>query len=301
MANRAFKIIGIVLLSVFGLIVIAIGAIYLVSGNHLKRVYAITPPPLAISADSATIARGRHLATVRLGCTECHGPDLAGKIAVDAMPFGKFVATNLTAGTGGVGKTYSDVDFIRAIRSGVRPDGKPLVFMPSNAYAPLSGEDIAAVVAYVRSVPAVDKELPPSVVGPVARMLIATGAAPLVPAEVVDHSAPYPAAIPPGATAEYGGYLVATGACQECHGADLTGGKIAGGPDAPPARNITPAGIGNWSEADFLRAFREGKRPDGTPIHPFMPWQSMGKMTDEELLAIYQYLKTVPAKETAAG
>ena len=63
-----------------------------------------------------------------------------------------------------------------------------------------------------------------------------------------------------------------------------------------PASNITPAGIGSWTEADFLRALREGVRPGGTPIDPAMPVRYTKEMTDVELRAVWAYLQTVPAK-----
>ena len=298
MAHKALRIIGIVVLALVGLVVIAVGLIYLLSSRQLSHTYAVTPPPLVIGTDSATLARGRHLVEARLLCTNCHGPDLAGTVVVDAMPlFGRFVASNLTRGTGGVGDKYSDQDWIRAIRDGIRPNGKPMVFMPTAVFTGLAGEDLAAVVAYVKSVSPVNKALPRTALGPIARMLVAAGQAHIA-AETIDHRAPYPGRPPEGRTVEYGRYLVATSGCYECHGTDLTGGEKVGPPDAPPSQNITPAGIGSWSDADFIRALREGKRPDGTGIHPFMPWQTYGKMTDDELEAIFQFLGTIPAKTT---
>jgi hypothetical protein len=86
--------------------------------------------------------------------------------------------------------------------------------------------------------------------------------------------------------------------CRGCHGLKLSGGRVAGPPGIPPASNLTPTGLGNWSEADFEKALRTGKKPDGTIINDFMPWQLAGKMTDEELHAIWVYLKSVPAQET---
>jgi cytochrome c553 len=298
----ASRIIRRVLTGLFVLVLIvvaAIGVIYLLSSRRLNHVYAVTPVSLTIPDDSTTLERGRHLATARLGCTDCHGSDLGGSIVVDGMPFGRFVGSNLT--TGGVGRSYTDADWVRAIRDGVRPDGRALTFMPSQVFALLSAEDLAATIAYVKSAPPVTRSLPGTAVGPIGRMLIVFNKAALIPAEVIDHSAAPPAAPWPGATPEYGQYLVSTSGCAECHGKGLSGGKINGGPDDPPAQNITPTGIGSWSEADFIRALREGTRPDGTRINTFMPWQSMGKMSDEELLSIYRYLRTVPPKPYGQG
>lgn len=299
MANKLVRRLGIVLGVVFIPILIGASIVYLESGRQISRTYSVTPASLVIASDSASLARGRHLVTVRLGCTNCHTVDLGGQVVIDAMPFGRFVAANITPA--GVVQAYTDADWVRAIRNGVRPNGKPLLFMPSHIFANLGAEDLAAVIAYVKTVPPVTRDHPPSAVGPIGRMLLVTGKAPLIPAKLIDQRAPLPMAPPAGVTTEYGHYLATTGGCTECHGRGLSGGKFAGGPDDPPAQNLTPAGIGQWSQADFIRAMREGQRPDGTAIKPFMPWQTMGKMTDDELRAIYLYLKSVPPKAYGQG
>ena len=299
MAGRLVRRIGIILVALVLLIVLTGAAIYAFSGRRLGKNWTVTPAPLAITADSASLARGRHLVTVRLLCADCHTSDLGGQVVIDGMPFGRFVASNLTPG--GVGTTYTDADWIRAIRHGIRPDGKSLLFMPSEVFTNLGAEDLAAVIAYLKSVPAVTRSLPATELGPVGRMLVATKKAPLVIAELIDHDAPIPAMPAESETAEYGRYLASTGGCMACHGKNLSGGKFAGGPEDPPASNLTPTGIGEWSEADFFRAFREGKRPNGTGINPFMPWATLGKMTDSELRAIYLYLKTVPPRPYGEG
>jgi hypothetical protein len=74
---------------------------------------------------------------------------------------------------------------------------------------------------------------------------------------------------------------------------------VAGPPGTPQAANLTPAGpIGAWSEEDFVRAMREGRRPDGSSLDVFMPWPLLGRMTDEELRALWLYLTGVPPRET---
>jgi hypothetical protein len=79
----------------------------------------------------------------------------------------------------------------------------------------------------------------------------------------------------------------------------LSGGKLAGDPDMPIVANLTPheTGLKTWSESDFIRAMREGKRSNGTEISKMMPWQAYGRMTDTELKAMWAYLQTVPALE----
>jgi mono/diheme cytochrome c family protein len=119
-------------------------------------------------------------------------------------------------------------------------------------------------------------------------------------AKLIDHLARRGA--PPAAdtTADYGRYLADIGGCTGCHGPTLSGGPIPGlPPESKPARNITPEGIGSWTEPDFFKALREGIRPDGTPIDSTqMPIRLTREMTDLETRAIFMYLKTVPPKAT---
>ena len=170
--------------------------------------------------------------------------------------------------------------------------------MPSQEYTTLSDEDIAAVIAYLTSLPAVDRVQPRSTVGPLGRALFLLGKVALLPAELVPHGVTSRTAPPAGPTAEYGGYLATS--CTGCHGDGFSGGPVPGMPPSfPAARNITPdaaTGIGTWSEADFMRALREGRRPDGSAIREEMPWRATAAMTDDEIRALYAFLRTVPAK-----
>ena len=86
--------------------------------------------------------------------------------------------------------------------------------------------------------------------------------------------------------------------CDGCHGVGLSGGYVEGPPGAPPAANLTPhaSGLEKWTEADFERALRHGVRPNGTPINIFMPWPNFSGMTDDEVKALWLYLRSVPAK-----
>ncbi len=294
MASKIVRRLGIIVGVLVLLIALTGASMYVMSGRALSRKYPVAAESLTIPTDFNTIERGKHLVTGRLVCVDCHANDLGGRVVIDGMPFARIVASNLTGG--GVGARYTDADWVRALRHGVRPDSTSLIFMPSDVFTHLSAADLTAVIAYIKSVPPVTRQLPSTELGPVGRMLVATNKAPLVMARLIDHEAPIPAMPQEGETTEYGGYLVASGGCYVCHGAALSGGKFAGSPDDPPGTNITPTGIGSWTRDDFLRAFRTGKRPNGTAINPFMPWPTMGKMTDTELGAIYSFLKTVPAK-----
>src|ERR1019366_4205023 len=173
----------------------------------------IAAESIAIPSDSASIARGRHLARAITKCVDCHGDDLSGQVMVENGAMGRWVPMNLTRGRGGVGATLSDADIVRVVRHGVGPDGSKLMMVPAFEYAHLSAEDLGAIIAFVRSVPPVDKELPPSKLGPVARALIAADKMPLYDADRVDHALALPSAPPAGPTAEYGHYLARVGGC----------------------------------------------------------------------------------------
>jgi cytochrome c553 len=90
---------------------------------------------------------------------------------------------------------------------------------------------------------------------------------------------------------EYGTYLAGIAGCTSCHRPDLKGGP-SGAPGAPPAADISAAGLSDWTRADFFRAIREGRRPDGTELSEFMPWRFMADMTDDELDAIWLFLRS---------
>ena len=278
---------------------IAAGVVFGLTQLRLTRSYAIAPELVAITSDAADIARGKHVATIS-GCVDCHGPDLAGRVFFDNAMVGRFVASNLTAGHGGVGARFNDADWIRAIRHGVRPDARPLLVMPSKEYFALSDADLGALIAYLKTLPPVDRELPRSAVSPFGRVLmIALKDMPILAAERIDHSAARAAAPVPGITREYGAYLAVR--CTGCHGDTLSGGRIPGTPpDWPPALNLTPyegAAVAVWSEAQFIHAMRTGMIPAGRQLdRKYMPWPVVGQMTDEELKALWMYLRSAPAR-----
>ena len=282
------------LLGLVSLIVLLVAVVYGVSEARLRKTYDVAgTTAMNVTSDPAQLARGRHLVTAVAKCVECHDADLGGKVMIDEAPMGTIVASNLTRGKGGVAGNYTDAQLERAIRHGIRPNGRALVIMPSDEYQNLSDADVSAIIAYIRSVAPVEREHPSRSVGPVARALVTVGV-PFLPAARMDHTATRPAMPPEGPTREYGQYLVSVGGCRGCHGPDLSGAP-GHGPDAKTAPNITPAGsIGRWSEADFVRAIRTGARPDGTQIDPAMPWKAMSGHTEDELHAIWLYMQTVP-------
>lgn len=275
---------------------VAVGGIYGLawwrSEEALARTYRVADPPLVFAGDEAELARGAHLYNV-LTCVECHGEGGAGKLWFDAGPVGRAVAPNLTPAA--IEGRYDADGLAAAIRHGVRPDGTPLRFMPARDYHRLSDADTAALVRYLQSLPPRPAPTETTVVGPLARVLHLFGKIELTPAELLDHSPRRRVAPREAPTAEYGDYLAQV--CTGCHGADFAGQRVPGTPpELPPAANLTPhaEGLAGWSEADFVRAIRQGTRPDGSDIHPFMPWRTYGRMTDVELKAIWAHLSQLP-------
>jgi mono/diheme cytochrome c family protein len=295
---RWIRRIGVAAGGLAGLLALATAGVYGASEYRFRKTYSIEPAPLAVAADDATIARGRHIATAVTKCVDCHGDDLGGRTMIDDPAMGRLVAANITRGAGGVGAALTERDLVRAIRHGVGRDGHPLKIMPSEEYSRLSDEDLAAIVAYVQSLPPVDRPLPPSQIRVLPRALLVTGQMSFLAAEHIDHAAPPPKAVHESDGLAYGKYLVTVGGCVGCHGPNLSGGKIPGTPpDWKPAANITPRGIGTWTERDFITALRTGRRPAGTQIDTLMPWRQTAKLTDGELKAMWAFLKTVPARD----
>jgi mono/diheme cytochrome c family protein len=296
--RRVLKWVAILVGVVVVLLIVAVGAIYVLSNSHMSKHFTVEVQAPPVPAGPAAVKEGERVYVTR-ACADCHGADLAGKVVVDDPIVGRFAGANLTKGKGGLGNELTDVDIVRAVRHGVKPDGSAMIFMPSTDFHAMSDPDMGALTAYIRSVPPVDKPSLPQKPGPLARLLFLQGKmAYLVSAEYIDHTAK-PSTITPGVTAEYGRYMA--DGCTGCHGFGFSGGPIPGAPpEWLPAANITPhpvTGLGKWSEADFSKAVREGVRPDGVKVRFPMPWQNFSHLNDTEVKALWMFLKTVPMKE----
>lgn len=297
--KRVLKWVGIALAGLVGLLVLASVVLYIVGSNRLNKTYEIHLETIAIPTGEAAIARGQHLVEALTFCRGCHGDELEGKAFIDEPMMASVYAPNLTSGQGGVGATYTDADYVGAIRHGVNQEGRGLMIMHSDAFHNLSEEDLGAVIAYVKSVPPVDKAIPDRRLLPLGRIFVALGffdseAIPLISAEVIDHGAPFAARPEVGATAEYGQYLISITLCAMCHGSELRGG--------PPLEEGMPAGPGivaygapgGWSEEQFVTTIRTGVTPSGKELDPeFMPWDIYANLTDDELAAMWQYIASI--------
>lgn len=286
----------------FAVVIIAINVLFFQGQMALSGSFDVDPVAVNIPSDGESIERGKHLADAVAGCTSCHGANLEGDLFFDEPGIAIVHTPNLTSGSGGVGREYTDVDWVRAIRHGVRPDGEGLIIMPSKDFFNLSDADLGAIIAFVKSVPPTDHESPPPYLEPLGRLLIGAGQfGEVMTAREIDHTGGFPTAPERGVTAEYGKYLVDVAGCDGCHGPDLAGGSSGNAPPgSPPPLNLTPGGeMGGWTDAHFVSTMRTGINPGGYELDSeFMPWEVFGKMTDDELGAVFRYLQSLPARET---
>ena len=293
------KWIGIVVGGLVALIIVVVGGMILSTTYRLNRTYGVQVEPITIPTDAASLAIGEHWAEMH--CKQCHGEDLSGGPFFEDPDLGYVDTPNLTSGKGGIGATMSDANWVRAIRHGIKHDGTSVFIMPSDGFYYLSDADLGGIIAYVKSVPPVDRETRPRSLAPFAKVLYALGAfGDLLYAETIPHDAPRPNAPPVSVTVEYGEYLVNAHGCWACHGEQLNGHQPSE-PGAPFAPNLTPGGeLIGWQEEDFFTALRSGVTPSGHQLTDSMPWKGLGKMTDDELKAVWLYLQSQPKLETAS-
>ena len=276
-------------------LLIAVAA-HLLSARKLQRTVTVDVAAIAVPTDPARIAHGRYLYSTR-GCAECHGASGTGKTVIDSD--GMLVVTpNITRGANSATAAYGVVDWVRTIRHGVKPNGQPVIVMPSEDYARLTDEDTGALVAYLQQLPPLPGERRRVELPLPVKLLYAAGGIKDA-AEKIDHTLPPPRAQPAAVTAVHGAYVAQ--ACIGCHGAQLSGGPIPGAPPAwPHAANLTPgpgsAMVRYPSAESFLAMLRSGKRPDGSAISPVMPFTSFGQMNDVDARALHTYLQTLPPR-----
>lgn len=299
--KKVFKWVGIVLGSLIGLILVLSAVLYFMGNSRLNKKYEVPPSNITIPTDSASIEFGKHRAETL--CQGCHGADLSGIDRwFNAPPLGNIDSANLTSGQGGIGGEFTTEDYVRAIRHGIDREGQP-IFMPAVAStAHLSDEDLAAIIAYLKTVPPVDHTVGERHFTPLAKILLAAGMLGKLPAESVSHDV-HVTAPATGATAEYGEYLVNTNDCRVCHGQNLNGGPFPDPTIKKISPNLTPGGeLSAWSEEKFINTIRTGKTPGGHELDPaLMPWKDYRNLYDDELKAIWLYLQSLPKLSQYTG
>ncbi|WP_229311391.1 c-type cytochrome [Larkinella rosea] len=265
----------------------------------------------------AQIERGRYLATHVAVCLDCHskrnysrlaGPIIPGTLGGGGEEFGEnyglpgtYYAKNITPFAL---KSWSDTEFLLAMTAGVSKDGKPLFpLMPYSNYGKMDENDARSILAYLRTLEPIENTVPES--KPATPIKLAM--------KMMPHKARFQAIPSEKNSVEYGRYLVTMAGCADCHTRRGMGGlskkaAFAGGTEIKlnggllKTANITPdreTGIGAWTKADFIRRFKTYdpatfKAPEvGSGFNTVMPWSMYAGMSEQDLGAIYDYLKTV--------
>lgn len=301
---------------VFAALCIAVvAAMYTTACNNGKK-----EPQANTKEDSVKnmIARGEYLANHVTVCIDCHSIRDTGRFSMPVVPGTEgggaafpFTKSEFVPGavmppniTPAALKDWSDEDIIKAITMGINKKGDTIFpIMPYHSYSKMAKSDILAIVAYIRTLKPIEHatmprqlEVPMSMFGP------------LPDGNLENNKIPDPAD-----KVAYGGYLTTAAACADCHtpigpqGPDFSkafsGGTVFDNPVFKVAvSNITPdsaTGIGAWTEEMFVAKFRNNASDEMLKTRPgrnnsFMPWYMYGKMKDEDLKAIYAFLRTVP-------
>jgi len=159
MLQKILKWLGIFLGSVAVLLTIFYAVVYFQTESRINKVYDVSLQTLTIPDDPTSYILGKHIADIR-GCHGCHGANLAkGEVFFDKKtPTGVLAASNITSGKGGI--SYTDQDWIRALRHGLGKDNKPLWFMPSHEIYHISNQEMGALIGYLKKQPSVDHTAP---------------------------------------------------------------------------------------------------------------------------------------------
>lgn len=280
--KRLLRWIGVGLGIAAGLAIVAYAVVFAVSERVLTHTYAVPAVAISIPSDPASIIEGRRLATIR-GCIGgCHGKQAEGTVMFDQPMIGRVVAPNLTAAV----RKFSDAELNAIIRNGVRPGGRSLVVMPAEAYVLLTDDDLGRIIAFLRSLPAVEGPGPSVSLGPLGRIGIASRQIKPV-AELIAETVP-----PPEATSEEaarGRYLART-VCAGCHGTSL------GGDSNPDFTSPSLRLVAAYSPEAFTKLLREGVALGGRDLRTMSPWarRLLSQLTDSEIAALYSYLRAMP-------
>lgn len=260
---------------------VAYAVVYVMSERILGRHYDAPAGALTVPSDAASIAEGRRLATLR-GCLGCHGKDAEGIVLFDDPLIARIVAPNLTRAV----RKYSDAELVTIIRHGLRPDGRSVVVMPSEEFVTLTDEDLGRIIAYMKTLPAVDGPDPAVSLGPLGRIGLVLGAYQTT-AQIIAGMVPPPDTAQPQAAA--GRYLART-TCAHCHGTDLRG---ASNPDfTAPALQIVAA----YSPEAFTQFLRTGVALGGRELRVMsgVARKQLHDLSDDEIAALYSYLHAIP-------
>jgi mono/diheme cytochrome c family protein len=271
-------------------VAVALVSVIMIAG--LFKLHARGAPhlDLTVAGTPEQIQRGQAISDGF--CSGCHSITGAFTGGFDVgddfpLPLGWFVSSNLTPA--GQLSHWSDGDIFRAIRNSVDRDGRWLIVMSYTNSSKLSDDDTRAVIAYIRSLPAAGQQTknPPDYLNPLGVMMLGAGLFPQgKPVFTGAVTAP-----PKGPTSQYGEYVLSYQDCRGCHGEKLTGG--APGQMAPVGPDLNL--VKGWKLEEFIATMRTGIDPNGHELSKQMPWRPVGRMDDQELRAVYEYLTHLPA------
>ena len=316
--KKVLKVLGILLL----VVLVAVAGIAAYVKLALPNVGPA--PDLTVTATPEMVQRGDYLANHVMLCIDCHstrdwsmfsGPLVPGTIGKGGEIFDKragFPGTYYSANITPAGlKDWTDGELFRAITTGVRKNGKPIFpVMPHHNYGLLDEQDIKAVIAYIRGLAPIENQVAASESNFPMNFIINT-----LPAKA--KLAPMPSK---SDTVAYGKYLATASSCGDCHTPFdkgefemekfMAGGRRFDMPwGALVSANITAdpeTGIGNWTKDAFLNRFRVFRDSAAThqkvgpaEFNTIMPWVMYAGMTDEDLSAIYAYIRTLTPVKNA--
>jgi mono/diheme cytochrome c family protein len=312
------------------LVLYLLAVIVLAVGGGLSYLFLALPriapaTVLQVPRTPERIARGQYLSRHVAGCSDCHGerdwtkysaPQMREREGHGGMAFrigvGTLYAPNITPVRL---STWTDGEVLRAMISGVSKDGSPLFpLMPYEAYRQMSREDAESVIAFIRTLPPVAREVPRSQLNFPFNLIVRTMPSPAPP---LPEKAP-----DPSDRLAHGKYLTTIASCVSCHtkmerGQPVPGMAFAGGLEfhtrsggVQYSANITSdleTGIGRWTEEIFVARFKSVADADEASLalngrtNTEMPWRDYGGMSTEDLAAIFTYLQTVPAVRHAVA
>ena len=280
--KRLLRWMGIALGGLAGLAILAYAVVYVLSERILRRTYEVPAVAISIPTDPAAVVEGKRLATIH-GCFGgCHGRQVEGAVMFDEPMIGRVVAPNLTAAV----RKYSDSELVGIIRHGVRPGGRSMMVMPSEEFVLLTDEDLARIIAFLKSMPAVDGPAPSLSLGPLGGSALSAVSSNrwLNSSRKLSHH--------PMRRARR-----------------LYTGGISRGPSAPSAtgqacavllilisRSPSLQLVAAYSPESFAQLMRAGVALGGRNLKTMSPWaqQHLSHLKDSEIAALYSYLHTMP-------
>jgi len=273
--KKFLKWLGIVAVSFLAIVVVVMIYAYSASEREFARQYKVAETlSVSLPTDAAEIEEGHRLAHIT-GCTHCHGANLAEPNAIDIPGIARFVPPNISQ----IVPTTSDAQLVGLLRRGVKIDGTSAWLMPAEMFRHLHDEDVARILAWVRTVPASGEVAGKTNIHLMGRALVAMNQIKPV-ARQIDEAKGEPA-IPPGR----GAYLVMN-ACSECHGQDLNGVPMANAPSLVVVKG--------YSAEQFARLMHEGVGVGEREFELMTPTAKarFSHLTADEVQAVYEFLQS---------